>query len=256
MRFACVLALAVCILSIGACNRQRRRNRDIERGEGVIVKPQDVLFVNFERNWRQMVSQSPQLLLPVVPPEKPQPAWEPLVIPECVFSSDAGRMSAQVTLVWNEAIGGVIIEAPRVARAGRAAAPPSPAAAQSTAAAEPASIRFDLGLEHNPFVRNYFSSALATDKLKRFSLPSNSALMTDTQAVLLSGPGLFPKLMDFRAQTLTDRDTNQQFSRQELVLKDLKQGLTYTIRMSRLAQTQWGDEQQFAFLAPVCPNAF
>jgi hypothetical protein len=169
-----------------------------------------------------------------------------------VFSADAGRMAAQVTLVWNEAVGGVIVEGPRV---GKKAAQPA-AAAPAAAAAQSEQIRFDVAVDHNAFARNYYSSALATDKLKRFTLPSNSALLTDTQSVLLTGPGLFPKLMDFKSQALTDRDTNQQFLRQELVLKDLKQGLTYAIRMSRLAGSQWNGEQQFAFVAPVCPNKF
>ncbi len=244
MRFACLLALVACIVWVDACGKQRRRNREIERGEGAKVRPQDALFINFQQNWRQLISKSPQMALPVIPPETTQPPPPPIVLPQCVFSSDAGSMVPQVTLIWNEAPA-IIIERKR-----------QQSQQQQQQQEPPALVRFDLALHQNAFARNYFSSALANETLRRFNLPPNSGLLGDTQAVLLTGPGLFPKLMAYKAETITDRDTSRQFQQQTMVLRDLNQGLTYTVRVSRFANNEWDGEQQFAFLAPVCPSAF
>jgi hypothetical protein len=74
--------------------------------------------------------------------------------------------------------------------------------------------------------------------------------------VLLTGPGLFPKLMDFKSQTVQDRDTNRQITNYSLVLRDLNHGVTYTIRASQLVGNEWTNERQFAFVTPVCPKSF
>lgn len=256
MRFTCLLALAVCIFSSDACGRRsearrrhravERREREIERGQGIVFQPKDVLYVNFAKNWPQFVSRLPELALPVTRVVQRQP-WQPLITAECVFSADAGRMVPQVTLSWNESSG--VISSPEIARRRQQQTP--------AAAAAPVPIRFDLGLHQDAFTRNYFSSALATDKLKRFNLPPNSALTNDTPAVLMTGPGLFPKLMDYRTEALQDPNTNQSFTHQTLVLRDLNHALTYSIRMSRrFSEKEWSGEQEFAFLTPVCPSSF
>jgi hypothetical protein len=241
MRFICLLTIVASIAFVGSgCGKRRAKRERPEVKEGVTVKPEDVLFINFNENWRRLVNTSPQIVLPVVRTTRQETQWQPVVTPDCVFSPDAGRMMPQITLTWNEI----------------AAGPPVNVAALGQAEQEGAGIRFDLGLHHDPFTRNYFSSALATDKLKRFTVPSNSPLANDAQAVMLTGPGLFPKLVDYRAVALQERGTNRPFTQHTLVMRDLSQGLTYTIRMSRLATGQWNEEKQFAFLAPVCPNSF
>src|SRR5208283_3820940 len=114
---------------------------------------------------------------------------------------------------------------------------------------------FDLGLVHDAFAGNFFSSALSTENGKRFSLPSDSALIKNPEALLLTGPGLFPKLLDYRAEVLEDRNTNRQFVRQTVVLGELSQGLSYNMRVSRPADDRWNADRQFVFISPVCPNS-
>jgi hypothetical protein len=164
MRFVCLVSLAISLASGLACNRRanaRRFEREMERNAGKTIPPQDPIFIDFAKNWRQLVSTSPQLALPVVANPQ-QPPWQPQVFSQCVFSPDAGGNVPQVTLTWNESAGG-IIEAPR---------------AQKAAQAQPAAMRFDVGLHQDAFARNYFSSALAADRLKRFNIPSNAALVS------------------------------------------------------------------------------
>jgi hypothetical protein len=47
-------------------------------------------------------------------------------------------------------------------------------------------------------------------------------LTSDTEALLLTGPGLFPKLMDFRVEALEEAD--RPISQMTIVLRDLSDG--------------------------------
>ena len=246
MRALCCPLLVACILSV-ACGGQgeRRRGRDgriaLDQEVTVNPKPQDAAFKDFPKTWRELISTSAELALPVLhaePKPKDEP-WAPIVIAQCVFSADAGGLVPQVTLTWNDTI--TRDQTPQ---------------AQAQRQADAGRLRFDLALHHNGFGRNYYSTILAGETLQRFKLPSNSGLVKDQEAVLLTGPGLFPKLMDYRAETVQEPDTNQQFGKHTLVLRDLSQGLTYTIRVDRPTGNGWSEERRTVFLTPVCPDSF
>ena len=251
------LLIGVCLLSVGACADQRgcpgrgpQDSVDAEQfGPPNEIKPADPIFIDFERNWRQMISSAPELALPVVRPPRPvADTWDPLFVAECVNSPDAGRPMPQVTLTWNDPIrsGPDVIQAQRP--------PVEPTSPEQAAQTE--RLRLDLALHFDGFGRNYYSSALSTAAAQRFNLPSNSGLVQDTAAVMTTGPGLFPKLMSFRAEALQDRDTPQQFVRRTLVLRDLKEALTYRIRLSNFVKDAWNEDRQYVFLTPICPNSF
>lgn len=250
MRLFFLLSLSVSLTSITGCNRTEANNRRNERDEidlnqNVTVrgKPQDAVFKDFEKNWRKFISNAPQLAVAVVGTAQPPPV-EPLITSECVFSSEAKGYVPQITISWNE--------------------PPSPITEmrarlrQQTqqAQSEGASMRLDLGVNYDAFARNYYSSILSTDKLQRFSLPSNSALVNNPNTVILTGPGLFPKLMDFRTQPLQDPATNRRFEKQTVVLREVSEGIAYTMRVSQLSGNNWNADRQLVFTAPVCPNSF
>ena len=124
------------------------------------------------------------MAVPVVgTPKQEQAVPEPIIFSECVFSPEAHGYVPLVTITWNEPVGQVV---------------ETPAALAQQRQGEVHVRRFDLGLHHDPFARNFYSSAFSTDKLKRFDLPPNSALVNNPEAVLLTGPGLFPKLVATR----------------------------------------------------------
>jgi hypothetical protein len=254
MRLRLVAVLSVGIALLSGCrgptkahqtdrSREREERERIDLSQNVTTKPrpEDKIFIDFEKNWRQFISQRPEFTRPVISRPKPDVSEpEPIVQAECVYSADAGGLVPQVTITWNQA-------APVVVGV--------PAAAQRNQPETP-EFRLDLGLHQDAFARNYFTSGLSTQKLQRFNLPSNSALINNAEAVLLTGPGLFPKLMDFRTELLRDRDTNRQFDRQTAVIRDLNQGLSYTLRVSHDSNQQWSEERRIVFLTPVCPKSF
>jgi hypothetical protein len=240
----------ISIISVIACGRRTQLGQRPDR-ENVInlnqnvttdTKPQDAIFLDFQNNWRKFISPSTEFTLPVVPiNEKQKTAWDPIVLSECVYSTDAGSYVPQVTLIWN----------------GPASqTPPSPINREEQGATESSKIRFDLTVQYKGFEKNYYTTALPTEKLKRFNLPSNSELVSHPEAVLLTGPGLFPKLMDFRTEVVKERDTNRDVEKQTLVLRDLSPGLTYTIRLCVRGDKQWTEDREFVFLTPVCPKGF
>jgi hypothetical protein len=247
------------MVPLAACDpRGRRRDRDkidLEQAVTIDRRPKDPVFADFAKKWRQFISESPELTKAVFadPRKPPREPWVPVVTPDCVFSPDAGGQVPQVTLIWNE---------PLRTDPGPGAPPAKqlPAAQQEMAEpggpAETPTIRFDLALHQNGFGRNYYTAILASDRLQRFMLPSNSGLVNDTEAVLLTGPGLFPRLMDFRTQVLVDAAVRERFLQHTMVLQDLSQGLTYAIRLDRPANEQWSEEKRFAFLTPICPQEF
>jgi hypothetical protein len=245
MRWMRLVLIALVVFTSGCRSRGERGEHDgVNLGQNVTVnsKPVDPVFKDFPKTWRQFISSSPELALAVIPPEKREPAPpEAITFSECVFSPDAGGYVPQVTISWNE-MSGQVIEA-------RASS------AQRTQTEEQVR-RFDLGLHHDPFTRNFYSSIFSGDRLKRFSLPSNSALVNNPEAVLLTGPGLFPKLMDYRAELLQDPATNRQFTKQTVVVRELSEGISNTMRVSHLVGKEWTTEQEFIFLAPVCPVSF
>jgi hypothetical protein len=207
----------------------------------------DPILRDFSTNWRQLLSQAPELAYPVVVPPRPPrtPPWEPTIMTQCVFSPDAGGIVPQTTISWNEPI--------RIDDGGG----PNPTLRQTAgAAATTVPLRMDLGLYADAFARNHFSTALSPDVTRRFSLPAASGLVTDEAARNRSGAGLFPRLMTFNTETLVARDTNLTFNRYTIVMRDLNQGVSYSIRVSRLSGEQWSDGRLVEFLTPVCPDSF
>ena len=240
MRAKSIWMWAACVLLASGCGGQRERARQQEAEFEKGKQPQDPLFINFEKNWRERISQAPELMLPVRKPDAPSRAvWEPIVISECVFSSDVGGLVPQTTLTWNEPAG----------------QSPNPSVSRVAQQVEqPPRQRVDLAVHYDGLDRNYFSTALSTTPRERFSLPSNSSLVADSPTVLMTGPALFPRLMDFRAEMIQDRDTGHQLRRQTLVLRDLSEGQTYQIRLSSPAKDSWSEDRQYSFLTPACPK--
>jgi hypothetical protein len=245
MRAIPSLLVLGCLVAIVACGRAQRGNEErIDLAQNVTSqhKPQDRIFVDFEKNWRQFISTAPDITLPVVTPErKPQePPWDPRVVAECVFSADAGGMVPQATLTWNEPVDNPSPDVAQLARQQRPMETPR--------------LRFDLSVYHDGFGRGFYTTALATDKQERFKLPSNSAMVNNQEAVMLTGPGLFPKLVDFNVQAVQDRDTGRQLGRRTLILRDLNPGVSYTIRRDRPDANAWNADGEFTFLTPICPH--
>jgi hypothetical protein len=260
MRPKSMLVWSVCILSVSGCSGQGDRTRRAEEAarEALARLPQDSLFVNFEQNWRERISAAPELALPVlerdVPPRIP---WEPVVISECVFSADAGGMVPQTTLTWNDPVAeepgvSVSLAGRRQLQPVQQQQPPPPQPPPQSVT--PPSQRVDLAVHFDGFGRNYFSTALSTAALERFSLPSNSSLVTDAAAVMATGPALFPRLIDCRAEMIRDRDTARQLRRQTITLRDLSEGQSYHIRLSSPGRAAWNEDRQYAFLTPSCPK--
>jgi len=245
----CFFSIALVVFISGCSGRGRSGDGGrVELGQNVTVnsKPLDPVFKDFSKSWRQFISASSELALPVVGVVKREPtAPEPIIFSECVFSPDAHGFVPQVTISWNE-LEGQVIETPALAAAQR----------QAESQAEPPIRRFDLGLHHDPFARNFYSSVFSTDKLKRFTLPPNSSLVNNPEAVLLTGPGLFPKLMDYKVLVLQDSETKRPFVKQTVIIRELSEGITSTMRVSHQVAKEWSTDQQFVFLPPVCPVSF
>lgn len=253
MRFRLFLSCLIflCISSALSCNRKdaslgRNKKDGISLGQDVTntLKPQDVIFVDFERNWKKFISSSPQFTLPVVAKEPSKRApWQPIVQEDCVFSPDAGGNVPQVTLTWNDSAAPNPVPTPQLQ-------------SQQQRKNETSAVRFDLALHYQGFERNYYTTVLSTDKLQRFNLPSNSALISNPDALLLTGPGLFPKLIDFHTEMVQQNGTNVEVPRQTLVVRDFAPGLAYTLREAILGNNQWTEDRKFAFSTPVCPREF
>jgi hypothetical protein len=204
-------------------------------------KAQSPEFKDFRNTWRQFISKSPEFTLPVtgiVRPERAAP--EPIISPECVYSSEDRGFVPVVTIIWTVPAGQVTETAATAARQ----QPEAPLR------------RFDLGQHYKPFERNLYSSALSTDKLKRFNLPSNSALEGNQEAVVGAGPGLFPVLADYRVEEIKDQKSNRRFYQETVVLSELSEGISNTLRVSSLAGREWKTDQVIQFMVPVCPVSF
>ena len=260
-RVVLILLILVCVISNTACNRggQRKEGDKVSLDQDVTSdkKPKDPIFIDFQNNWKKFVSPSAELALPVISlkkEEQQQPVWQPVITSQCVFSQDAGGFVPQVTLIWVETPAPQPV--PGIALARQVQRPlPSPSQ-QPQQTLDLSKTRFDLAVHFDGFDKNQFTSALAADKDKRFNLPSNSAFISNSDALLLTGPSLFPKVMDFKAEMVRDRDSNREIPRNTLVVRDLSQGLAYTLRLSILGQNQWNEAKRVVFTTPNCPQDF
>jgi hypothetical protein len=265
MRFRLISSLLILssLTVILACGRLTRRGERANTNTSNVInlsqevtnepKSKDPIFADFKKNWRQFINQSPELALPVIPVNVEQrTSWEPVVLSDCIYSNDAGGYVPQVTLVWTEASGQTPVSG--VERPPTQQSQTGQVVQESKR--EPPRIRFDLAVHYQGFERNFYSSALPTDIQKRFTLPSNSALVGQEETLLLTGPSLFPKLVDYRLEMVREPNTNREVPKQTLVISDLSQGLSYNIRVSNLTEQRWTGNKEFVFLTPVCPRKF
>jgi hypothetical protein len=244
-------SLILCVACSSACrSKQSSRGGDpdeINLSQNVTVKskPQDVVFKDFENNWRKFISPSPLLAMPVVGTvQQRENAPQPIITPECLYVQSADGYVPRITITWNGE--------PAVMAKARVKEANATASGQEQAP----EMRLDLALHHDAFARNYYSSVLSTDVNQRFNLPSNSGLVKDPEAVRLTGPGLFPQLLEFRTQLLHDTANNRQVARNTVVIQELSEGLTYQMRVSHRTGNQWTADQQFIFVTPVCQTSF
>lgn len=235
MRLFVILAVAF----MSGCRGGSVRGNERER-EQVLSKAQSPEFKDFKNNWRQFISKSPEFTLPVTGIVTP-PAGEPIISSECVFAAEAHGYVPQVTISWTDPAAVVGGTAEMQARQQPAQAPVR---------------RFDLGQHYKSFDRNLYSSALSTDKLKRFNLPSNSALVDNPQAVVEAGPGLFPVLADYRAEEIKDQKSDRRFYKETVVLSELSEGISNTLRVNSLSGREWKADREIQFMVPVCPVHF
>ena len=225
---------------------------DFEQGITTDIQPVDAIFADFEGNWRQFISPREELTLDVVT-EDPEVPWKPLVYSECVFSEGAGANVPLMTLTWVE---------------------PAPITDKTP-------VRFDLTPHYLGFERESYSTIFPVVAQQRFNLPMNSALASDPEAVLLTGPGIFPKLVDFNQVVLTGRggpvtaapalDTTgptppgvstddaaaaRAGVQYTIKLQDLNPGLAYKFRKCDLVESAWRSDQTVTFSTPVCTQKF
>jgi len=265
MLFRVILSwlILTCLIPTTACKRRGPQRT----GEGVSLdqnvthdkKPKDPIFIDFQNNWRKFISPTAELALPVIPikkEEQPREVPQPVINSQCVFSADAGGFVPQVTLLWTETPAPSPSPGPVIELARQVKQPQPEQAQQLQQPADPSKLRFDLAVHFQGFEKNQFTSTLASDKEKRFNLPSNSNFIANSDALLLSGPSLFPKVMDFRTEMVRDRDANRDIPKSTLVLRDLNGGLAYKLRMSTLGQNQWNEIKQVVFTTPICPQDF
>jgi hypothetical protein len=199
-------------------------------------------FEDFSNTWRQFISKSPELTMPVTGIVRQEtPASEPIISSECVYSTEDHGYVPQVTISWTDPARQVAETVATAARQGAAEAPIR---------------RFDLGQHYRAFEQNLYSSALSSDKLKRFNLPSNSALAGNPEAVVAAGPGLFPVLVDYRIEEIKDQKSNQRYYKETVALSELTEGISNTLRVSSLAGREWKADREIQFMVPVCPVSY
>jgi len=241
MRWMCLFSIVVMVFMNGCRGSGGRGEHN--RTE-VNSKAQSPEFKDFPNTWRQFISKSPEFTVPVtgiVRPERAAP--EPIISSECVYSSEARGLVPVVTISWT-------------VPAGQVTETETAATAARQQPAEAPLRRFDLGQHYKSFERNLYSSALSTDKLKRFNLPSNSALVGNQEAVVGAGPGLFPVLADYRVEEIKDQKSNRRFYQETVVLSELSEGISNTLRVSSLAGREWKTDQVIQFMVPVCLVSF
>jgi hypothetical protein len=205
---------------------------DLEQEVTTNIQPVDAIFVDFEKNWRNFISRRDELTLQVVETDDDEPR-DPLIFSECVFSEGAGAYVPLMTLTWVE-----------------------PAPVSDT---EP--LRFDLTTHYQGFQRESYTTIFPVEVEQRFKLPMQSSLVENTEAVLLTGPAIFPKVVGFDQVQLTrgsgvretDAGTGYQYT---IKLQDLAPGLAYKFRKAELVESTWRADQLVTFSTPVCPQEF
>jgi hypothetical protein len=200
----------------------RSQDEGVQLAQHVTTRraPRDPAFDDFEAGWRRFVSPAAELAEPVGNGPQDSIPWTPAIAAECVHSAAAGGEVPMVTLSWRE---------PR---------------SKSEEVAVVA--RLDLTVHHRGFERAYFTSVRLGSDQSRLLLPASSALVADLDALLLTGPVIYPAVTSFRREPAEDGD------RVVAALRDLGEGLTYTVRLSLRQDGAWLQSGQAMVLAPVC----
>lgn len=242
----CFLLLSL-LASMGCNNKNKGDNRDTvnqdkNKDDKVNVDqrvtqrliPRDSVFIDFEKNWTKFISRAPELIRPVM--QRPTgPAWEPVIVTDCVYSQEVGGVVPQVEITWTEPQ----VQQERI-------------------------VRFDIALQSQGFERNYYTTAFPMQAPQRFVIPGVSAFIRDTAAMLLTGPAVLPKVTQFTEMAITG-DTSQQVRtfepagvstallRKTLKIQELGFGLSYKLRMAAFNREVWQPSREIIFTTPICP---
>lgn len=219
---------------------QKDNRIELEQTITSTVRPTDSLFIQFDKNWKKLVSQRAELLRPVkfLDLNQVKTPWNPLVISDCVFSPGAGANVPQVDISWVEDLN----------KTGDAP------------------IRVDLALLYRGYENDTYTTVFPVESQKRFNMPLNSKLILDSAAVLIAGVALFPKLTHYSLENLvaaTDNTPSVQFQKRaenlkkyHIVLEELGPGLSYKLRVCRFNGEIWQEEKHYVFSTPICTQKF
>ena len=235
----CIVLLAV-FATMGCNNKNNRDNRDKvdkdkDRDDKVNVDqkitqrffPTDSIFIDFQRTWPKFISKSVDLIKPVV--ARQQQDWRPVIISDCVMSNSAGKVVPEIEISWSEPV------------------------------VQEKIVRFDIALQSQAFERNYYTTAYPVEVQQRFVIPGISAYVTDTAAMMLTGPALLPKVTQYSQIAIADQQQpsieggRTQMLRKTLKIQELGFGLSYKIRMCSFNREVWLPTQEIIFTTPICP---
>jgi hypothetical protein len=121
-------------------------------------------------------------------------------------------------------------------------------------------VRFDIALHFQGFEKNYYTTVFPVENLKRFNIPANSQFLLDTAAVLLTGPAMLPKVIDFHQETIQmpsqptlKKQGESVMMKQSLRIIDMGPGLSYRIRLCTFNKESWTPTREVIFTTPICP---
>jgi len=212
---------------LAACHPGRNNGEgqiDLDQQVTNETHPRDTVFRNFNQNWKKFISTQAELDKAVDTSQQPM-GWEPEIRVDCQYSRAAGGIIPLVQVSW-------------------------------TSAQADTNVRMDIALLYRGFQNNYYSTVFPLTPNRRFALALHSNYLKDSAAVLLTGPSLFPKVVDFR---LREADTSAKavqgpaLRQHTLLLTDVGPGLTYRLRMCMLHEGSWQTSREMLFSAPICP---
>jgi hypothetical protein len=224
------LILFTCLLLPSGCGKKVDFNstKRTDNGSDASNRQQmDSLHLYFSDHWKSLISTQKELGKPVV--VSPALAdWQPVVSSDCVFSPEAGAKVPRVVISWVE----------------------------KSISKQETQFRVDISSLYQAFEQNRYSSVYPVKGQQRFMLPPNSALIEDTAAVLKAGIALFPKLESWRISDLPDTAAGEMVQQHHLILEDLAQGRSYTIRICRYTNETWSVINQYVFNTQTCVQRF
>jgi len=232
---AFLLCLSLAGLSFTGCTHHSKTlndgNVDLDQEVTQSNNQRDTVFLHFAQDWKKYISPSVELHKPVL--ERPVMNWTPTVIADCRYSTERGHNVPVVELSWNEAM------------------PAQVRAEAFNQTVETKDLRVDISLQYKGFERNYYTTAFPIARNQRFSIPGKSLFVKDTAAVIMAGPAMLPKVVDF--QQMKVKVNSQDMVKKILHLTDLGPGAAYRIRLCTLTGENWAPSGEFVFNTPICP---